>query len=78
MQVDQVQDPMIIEGASPNIAVVHTGSADEVAPATENVIPVLENIDGLAWQILYSLGPTITSIKTVHQSWKISTMVMLR
>ena len=56
MQVDQVQDPMIIEGASPNIALYITGSADEVAPATENVIPVLENIDGLAWQILYSLG----------------------
>ena len=56
MQVDQVQDPMIIAGASPNVALYITGSADEVAPATENVIPVLENIDGLAWQILYSLG----------------------
>ncbi|MEC7254207.1 MAG: hypothetical protein VXY42_03025 [Candidatus Thermoplasmatota archaeon] len=56
MQVDSVQDPIVISGAMPNIALYITGSADEVAPATENVIPVLENVDGLAWQILHSLG----------------------
>ena len=56
MQVDSVQDPMVTSGAMPNIALYITGSADEVAPATENVIPVLENVDGLAWQILHSLG----------------------
>lgn len=56
MQVDNVQDPIIISGAAPNVALYVTGSADEVAPATENVIPVLENVDGLAWQILHSLG----------------------
>jgi hypothetical protein len=56
MQVDNVQDPTIHSGAAPNIALYITGSADEVAPATENVIPVLENVDGLAWQILHSLG----------------------
>ncbi|MEC7273158.1 MAG: hypothetical protein VXV85_05890 [Candidatus Thermoplasmatota archaeon] len=56
MQVDSVQDPMVISGAMPNIALYITGSADEIAPATENVIPVLENVDGLAWQILHSLG----------------------
>lgn len=56
MQVDEVQDPMITSGAVPNVALYITGSADEVAPATENVIPVLENVDGLAWQILHSLG----------------------
>ncbi len=56
MQVDSVQDPMVTSGAMPNIALYITGSADEIAPATENVIPVLENVDGLAWQILHSLG----------------------
>ena len=56
MQVDSVQDPMITSGAMPNVALYITGSADEIAPATENVIPVLENVDGLAWQILHSLG----------------------
>ena len=56
MQVDQVQDPLVISGALPNVALYITGSADEIAPATENVIPVLENVDGLAWQILHSLG----------------------
>ena len=56
MQVDSVQDPLITSGAMPNVALYITGSADEVAPATENVIPVLENVDGLAWQILHSLG----------------------
>ena len=56
MQVDSVQEPMITSGAMPNIALYITGSADEIAPATENVIPVLENVDGLAWQILHSLG----------------------
>ena len=56
MRVDSVQEPTIHSGAVPNIALYVTGSADEVAPATENVIPVLENVDGLAWQILHSLG----------------------
>jgi len=56
MQVDEVQDPLITSGAMPNVALFITGSADEIAPATENVIPVLENVDGLAWQILHSLG----------------------
>ncbi len=56
MQVDSVQDPMVTSGAMPNVALFITGSADEIAPATENVIPVLENVDGLAWQILHSLG----------------------
>lgn len=56
MQVDEVQDPLVISGAVPNVALYITGSADEIAPATENVIPVLENVDGLAWQILHSLG----------------------
>ena len=56
MQVESVQDPIISSGAMPNVALYITGSADEVAPATENVIPVLENVDGLAWQILHSLG----------------------
>jgi len=53
MQVESVQDPIISSGAMPNVALYITGSADEVAPATENVIPVLENVDGLAWQILH-------------------------
>ena len=56
MQVEEVQDPIVISGAVPNVALFITGSADEVAPATEHVIPVLENVDGLAWQILHSLG----------------------
>ena len=56
LQVDEVQDSMITSGAVPNVALFITGSADEVAPATENAIPVLENVDGLAWQLLHSLG----------------------
>ena len=70
MQVDSVQDPMVTSGAMPNIALYITGSADE-CPATENVIPVLENVDGLAWQILHSLEPTTISIKIHHRSGRL-------
>ena len=56
LEVDEVNEPLTIQAPAPNIGLFITGSADEVAPATENVLPVLENVDGFAWQILHSLG----------------------
>ena len=56
LEVDEVNEPLTIQAPAPNIGLFITGSADEVAPATEHVLPVLENVDGFAWQILHSLG----------------------
>ena len=56
LEVDEVNEPLTIQAPEPNIGLFITGSADEVAPATEHVLPVLENVDGFAWQILHSLG----------------------
>ncbi|MGB1955094.1 MAG: Ig-like domain-containing protein, partial [Candidatus Poseidoniaceae archaeon] len=56
LEVEEVNEPLVIQAPAPNIGLFITGSADEVAPATEHVLPVLENVDGFAWQILHSLG----------------------
>ena len=56
LEVEEVNEPLTIQAPAPNIGLFITGSADEVAPATEHVLPVLENVDGFAWQILHSLG----------------------
>lgn len=56
LEVSEVNEQFTIQAPAPNIGLFITGSADEVAPATEHVLPALENVDGFAWQILHSLG----------------------